>query len=75
MEEANWSREYDPEETLLAYESFEDKKINQLTEFELSLISKRLRCKACKGNKRSIGLKSSPTAGSNSAMQSVWRRN
>ena len=39
MEEANWFREYDPEETLLAYESFRDKKmINQLTELELSLI-------------------------------------
>ena len=38
MEEANWSRGYDPEETLLNYELFGDKKINQLTEFELSLI-------------------------------------
>ena len=38
MEEANWSREYDPEETLLAYEIFKDKKINQLTELELSQI-------------------------------------
>ena len=35
MEEANWSREYDPEETLLAYGIFGDKKINQLTELEL----------------------------------------
>ena len=35
MEEANWFRECDPKETLLAYEIFGDKKINQLTEFEL----------------------------------------
>ena len=35
MEEANWSKKYDPEETLLAYGIFGDKKINQLTELEL----------------------------------------
>ena len=38
MKEANWSREYDPEEKLLAYEPFGDKRINQLTELELSQI-------------------------------------
>ena len=38
MEEANRPREYNPEETLLAYEIFGDKKINQLTELELSQI-------------------------------------
>ena len=51
MEEANWSREYDPEETLLAYESFEDKKINQLTEFELSLILKDYGVRHVKGTR------------------------
>ena len=38
MEEANWFRQCDPEETLLAYKTFGDKKINQLTELELSQI-------------------------------------
>ena len=51
MEEANWSREYDPEETLLAYESFGDKKINQLTEFELSLILKDYGVRHVKGTR------------------------
>ena len=51
MEEANWSREYDPEETLLAYESFGDKKINQLTEFELSLILKCYGVRHVKGTR------------------------
>ena len=51
MEEANWSRGYDPEETLLAYESFEDKKINQLTEFELSLILKDYGVRHVKGTR------------------------
>ena len=51
MEEANWSREYDPEETLLNYESFGDKKINQLTEFELSLILKDYGVRHAKGTR------------------------
>jgi len=51
MEEANWSREYDPEETLLNYELFGDKRINQLTEFDLSLILKDYGVRHVKGTR------------------------
>ena len=51
MEEVNWSREYDLEETLLAYEIFGDKKINQLTELELIKILEDYSVRYVKGTR------------------------